>query len=227
MITFELESQARRTAVSLTFLSLMLLLSALPCLTGCNSLGSGPEQKSTGTTESTSPPVHELKPTTKSAEKVSAPVQIPLAPTQRIVVTKASLVGSPGSEKIVWASPADPARPNEKTPITVQDTGSSTVQPGTTATTTGESPVNAIVLKGAPRPPKSISAGSSMVIIGLIFLLGTLGLVGFGVYRKVRGPRVSLSANEELMNAPGLLVKESSIGRAPINIGEESLPTEA
>ncbi len=89
--------------------------------------------------------------------------------------------------------------------------------------------VDALIVKGSPRPPESHRAGWPIVLIGLLFLLGALGLVGWAFWRRFKGVSAgpNVSEKDELLAGPGLLVKESSISRPQFDIRDDPLSTRA
>jgi hypothetical protein len=84
--------------------------------------------------------------------------------------------------------------------------------------------VNALIVKGSPRPAEGHQSGWLVISIALLFLLSAVGLVGWAFLRRYRKSAVSTASNrDELLSGPGLLVKESSISRPKFDISDEPL----
>jgi hypothetical protein len=204
--------------------------------TGCNLLQTGNDGKTAQASPSVPLPPRENNLVVRASNPVSTTAQVPLAPTQRIVVTKSTFVANQRTEKILWASaPTSVTTPVlGATPVLArsappaQNVDAIRPPPNDSAATPQPS-VNALIVKGTPRPPQNHPAGWPMVLIGLLFLLGALGLVGWAFWRRAKGISTApnVSAKDELLAGPGLLMKESSISRPRFDISDNPLPSRA
>ncbi|HVV01210.1 MAG TPA: hypothetical protein VHH88_07590 [Verrucomicrobiae bacterium] len=88
-------------------------------------------------------------------------------------------------------------------------------------------PAPSLVIKGSPRPRVARRGRLPLVLSSVLVLSGVFSLVGWGFVRKQREMLPgSAPEKDELLRGPGLLVKESTIGREKIPAIESSFPTE-
>jgi hypothetical protein len=227
-IAFE-PAKALLSRISPIFLGFLFSL----LITGCNLLEVGNDGKAVQASPSVSAPTRETKPVARASEPVSTTSQIALAPTPRIVVTKSSFVANQRTEKIVWATPSTPTTTTVlgATPVLARSTPPSQAMDSVRQTQDNSiavppPAVDALIVKGTPRPPESHRAGWPIVLVGLVFLVGALGLVAWAFWRRFKGGSTGPNVGEkdELLAGPGLLIKESSISRPQFDIRDDPLP---
>ena len=147
----------------------------------------------------------------KQPEAPSKPAPPAPQPPQRVSEPKPPpATATKGAEKLVVSNHPLPVRAREKTPVKAEPVEPKAPIIADSGTIT-DAPVTELIFKGPPPQPRArVSAKKVLMWIGLVLGVGSLAIVGrLCLIRRAAPLKAPDEKEDDLMPAPGLLLKES------------------